>query len=127
MVKTRDDLLQYRNECVAELGIPSSKVEEFKKWQFNDDTVTHCYLKCVFVKMGLFDVASGFNIENIHQQLVGSDSEANHDDDLHEKIVACADKNEQGSNACEWVYRTATCFIKNHLKLVQQSVSPAQA
>ncbi|KAI8123237.1 Pickpocket protein 19 [Lucilia cuprina] len=125
VVKTRENLLQYRNECVTELQIPEAQVEQYKKWQYPNDATTQCYLKCVFSKFGLFDTTSGFNVENIHQQLLGSHAEANHDDVLHAKIASCVDKNEQGSNACEWAYRGATCFIKNNLQLVKQSVAQA--
>lgn len=125
MVKSRDDLLQFRNECVSELEIPENLVEQYKKWQYPNDSVTQCYLKCVFVKFSFFDTASGFNVENIHQQLVGSQGEANHDDAIHATIESCVDNNEQGSNACEWAYRGATCFIKNNLQLVQRSVAPS--
>lgn len=123
VVKTRENLLQYRNECIDELQISADLVEQYKKWQYPNDAVTQCYLKCVFVKFGLFDTENGFNIENIHQQLVGASAEAVHDDALHGKVEACVDQNEQGSNACEWAYRGASCFIKNHLQLVQRSVT----
>ncbi|XP_061393272.1 general odorant-binding protein 99a-like [Musca vetustissima] len=125
VVKSRDDLLQFRNECISELEIPENLVEQYKKWQYPNDSVTQCYLKCVFVKFGFFDTTNGFNVENIHQQLVGSHAEANHDDAVHAKIESCVDRNEQGSNACEWAYRGATCFIKNNLQLVQRSVAPS--
>ncbi|XP_061390912.1 general odorant-binding protein 99a-like [Musca vetustissima] len=127
VVKTRENLLQFRNECIAELEIPENLVEQYKQWQYPNDSVTQCYLKCVFVKFGLFDTTQGFNVENIHQQLVGSHAEANHDDAVHAKIASCIDNNEQGSNACEWAYRGATCFIKNHLHLVQRSVATTVA
>lgn len=124
MVKTRENLLQYRQECVAELSVPDAQVEQYKKWQFPNDALTQCYLKCVFIKFGLFDTKAGFNAELIHQQLIGSNVEATHDEVVHAKIASCIDNNEQGSNACEWAYRGATCFIKNNLQLVQQSVAP---
>ncbi|XP_061401859.1 general odorant-binding protein 99a-like, partial [Musca vetustissima] len=67
VVKTRENLLQFRNECIAELEIPENLVEQYKQWQYPNDSVTQCYLKCVFVKFGLFDTTQGFNVENIHQ------------------------------------------------------------
>ncbi|XP_061395437.1 general odorant-binding protein 99a-like, partial [Musca vetustissima] len=123
VVKTRDQHLQFRNECIAELQVPENLLEQYKKFDYPNDATTQCYLKCIFVKFGFFDTTSGFNVENIHQQLVGTSAEANHDDELHTKISSCIDKNEQGSNACEWVYRGATCLIKNNLPLVQRSVA----
>ncbi|XP_075144694.1 general odorant-binding protein 99a-like [Haematobia irritans] len=127
VVRSRDDLLQFRKECVAELEIPENLVEQYKKWEYPNDSVTQCYMKCVFSKFGLFDSESGFNVENIHKQLVGENAEADHDDAIHAKIESCVDKNEQGSNACEWAYRGAVCFIKNNLQLVQRSVTNPQA
>uniref|UniRef100_A0A1I8PTN3 Odorant binding protein n=1 Tax=Stomoxys calcitrans TaxID=35570 RepID=A0A1I8PTN3_STOCA len=125
VVKTRENLLQFRNECVAELEVPENLVEQYKKWQYPEDPLTKCYLKCVFTKFGLFDAENGFNVKNIHQQLVGVNAEADHDDEIHGKIESCVDKNEQKSDACEWAYRGATCFIKNNLQLVQRSVTPS--
>ncbi|KAH8359599.1 hypothetical protein KR093_007788, partial [Drosophila rubida] len=122
VVKTKDNMLSYREECVKELSVPADLVEQYQKWQYPNDAKTQCYLKCVFTKWGLFDTESGFNVENIHTQLVRG--AADHDDKLHGEIAACADKNEQGSNACEWAWRGATCLLKNHLPLIQQSLAP---
>lgn len=123
MVKSRDEHLQFRNECSAELKVPTDLLDQYKQFQYPNDSTTQCYLKCIFVKFGFFDTTNGFSVENIHQQLVGTAAEANHGDNLHTKISSCIDKNEQGSNACEWVYRGATCLIKNNLPLVQRSVA----
>ncbi|XP_030564089.1 general odorant-binding protein 99a [Drosophila novamexicana] len=122
VLKNKDNMLSYRAECVKELDVPTELVEQYQKWVYPNDSKTQCYLKCVFTKFGLFDVQSGFNVENIHTQL--SRGDANHDDELHGKIAACLDKNEQGSNACEWAWRGADCLLKNHLQLVQQSLAP---
>lgn len=115
-------MLSYREECVKELKVPAELVEQYQKWVYPNDAQTQCYLKCVFTKFGLFDIQSGFNVENVHTQL--SRGNANHDDALHGQIAVCVDKNEQGSNACEWAWRGADCLLKNHLKLVQQSLAP---
>lgn len=116
--------MQYRQECVTKLNIPASSVELYKKWDFPNDAPTQCYIKCVFIKFDLFDAENGFKVENIHQQLIGNGAEANHDDALHNKIAGCVDNNEQGTNICEWAYRGATCFLKQNLQLVKQSVKP---
>lgn len=123
MVKTRENLLQYRNECVAELEVPESLVEQYKNWQYPNDAVTQCYMKCVFVKFGLFNPTSGFNVEDVHQQLIGANPEANHDDAIHAEIEKCVDKNEQGSDACAWAYRGATCILQNNLQLVKKGLA----
>ncbi|EDW81155.1 Odorant-binding protein 99a [Drosophila willistoni] len=122
VVKNRDNMLAYRGECVKELSIPADLVQKYEKWQYPNDAQTHCYIKCVFSKWGLFDVQSGFIVENIHQQLAGG--HANHDEELHSKIAQCLDKNEQGSNACEWAYRGATCLLKNFGQQIQSSLAP---
>ncbi|XP_030369890.1 general odorant-binding protein 99a [Scaptodrosophila lebanonensis] len=122
-VKNRDNLLAYREECVKELSVPADLVEKYKQWDYPNDEKTQCYLKCVFIKFELFDTQTGFNVENIHAQLARGDV-ASHDDELHRKIAGCVDNNEQGSNACEWAYRGASCLLKTHLQLVQQSLVP---
>ncbi|EDV30552.1 Odorant-binding protein 99a [Drosophila ananassae] len=122
VVKNRHDMLSYREECVKELAVPADLVEKFTKWEYPNDPKTQCYLKCVFTKWGLFDVENGFNVENVHQQLVGT--HADHDSVAHEKLAQCIDKNEQGSNACEWAYRGATCLLTNNLEQIKKSLAP---
>uniref|UniRef100_A0A0K8UV06 General odorant-binding protein 99a n=1 Tax=Bactrocera latifrons TaxID=174628 RepID=A0A0K8UV06_BACLA len=128
VVKNEENLQQFRRECATELKVPAEHIEQFRKWQFPNDSVTQCYLKCVFEKFGLFDAETGFNVEHIHQQLQGAEvappGDADHDDVIHDKIAACVDTNEQGSNACEWAYRGGVCFIKENLQLVKHSVKP---
>jgi len=114
-------MLSYREECVKELGVSADLVEQYQKWQYPNDAKTQCYLKCVFTKFGLFDVDTGFDVEKIHIQL--SRGAADHNEELHGKIAECVDKNEQGSNACEWAWRGADCLLKNHLQLVKQSLA----
>ncbi|KAM8707131.1 hypothetical protein ACLKA7_011261 [Drosophila subpalustris] len=121
VVKTKDNMLSYREECVKELGLSADLVEQYQKWQYPNDAKTHCYLKCVFTKFGLFNNDTGFDVESIHAQLTRG--AADHDDELHGKIAECVDKNEQGSNACEWAWRGADCLLKNHLQLIQQSLA----
>ena len=110
--------MQFRNECVAELSVPASFIEQYNKFEYPNDATTQCYLKCVFGKFGLFDAQTGFNVPNIFIQLgvtEGSEAATN--------VKGCIDANEQGSNACEWAYRGATCIIKQNLPLVQQTVA----
>ncbi|EDW39099.1 GL13898 [Drosophila persimilis] len=122
VLKNRDNMLAYRDECVKELGVPADLVEQYTKWQYPNDAKTQCYIKCVFTKWGLFDVQTGFSVENIHQQL--ELGHADHNEAMHSSIAACVDKNEQGSNACEWAYRGATCLLKEHLQKIQKSLAP---
>nr|ABW78178.1 odorant-binding protein 99a [Drosophila melanogaster]ABW78228.1 odorant-binding protein 99a [Drosophila melanogaster]ABW78240.1 odorant-binding protein 99a [Drosophila melanogaster]ABW78243.1 odorant-binding protein 99a [Drosophila melanogaster]ABW78244.1 odorant-binding protein 99a [Drosophila melanogaster] len=122
VVKNRHDMLAYRDECVKELAVPVDLVEKYQRWEYPNDAKTQCYIKCVFTKWGLFDVQSGFNVENIHQQLVGN--HADHNEAFHASLAACVDKNEQGSNACEWAYRGATCLLKENLAQIQKSLAP---
>nr|AWY62810.1 odorant binding protein [Liriomyza trifolii] len=121
VVKSYEDLLQYRKECVADLKVPEANIELYKKLEFPNDQITQCYLKCIFTKFGLFDTKTGFDVESVHKQLVGNQAEAaDHDNEVHAKIQACVDNNEQGSNACEWAYRGVTCILKNNVALVNQ-------
>ncbi|EDW98280.1 general odorant-binding protein 99a isoform X1 [Drosophila yakuba] len=122
VVKNRNDMLEYRDKCVKELAVPVDLVEKYQKWEYPNDEKTQCYIKCVFTKWGLFDVASGFNVENIHQQLVGN--HADHNEAFHASLAACVDKNEQGSPECEWAYRGATCLLKENLAQIQKSLAP---
>jgi hypothetical protein len=55
VVKKQEDLQKFRGECVKELNITAEEIEEYKKWNFTESGNTPCYLKCVFIKMELFD------------------------------------------------------------------------
>ncbi|XP_036324944.1 general odorant-binding protein 99a-like, partial [Rhagoletis pomonella] len=123
VIKTEENLRQYRQECVAELQVPDEHVQQFRNRQFPNDSITQCYLKCIFNKFQLFDDETGFNVESIHQQLQGAQvappGNADHDDALHDKIAACVDSNEQGSSACEWAYRGSVCGMKANLQFIK--------
>ncbi|KAH8355894.1 hypothetical protein KR200_001453, partial [Drosophila serrata] len=121
-LRNRNDMLAYREECVKELAVPADLVEKYQKWEYPNDSTTQCYIKCVFTKWELFDKTTGFNVENIHQQLVGHG--ADHNEAFHGTLAACVDKNEQGSNACEWAYRGATCLLRENLDQIKKSLAP---
>lgn len=107
-------MLTYRQECVKELDLPADLVEKYKKLEYPNETKTQCYFKCVFSKWELFNNQTGFNVENIHQQL----------DAFHFTLAGCVDSNEQGSSACEWAYRGATCLLRENLAQIQESLAP---
>ncbi|KAH8284094.1 hypothetical protein KR054_010040, partial [Drosophila jambulina] len=111
--RNRHDVLTYREECVKELELPADLVEKFKKLEYPNETETQCYFKCVFSKWELFDNKTGFNVDNIHQQLVNHPTE--HSDGFKVTLAGCVDNNEQGSSDCEWAYRGATCLLRENL------------
>ncbi|XP_037911144.1 general odorant-binding protein 99a-like [Hermetia illucens] len=117
-IKTHDDLIKTRGLCVKELNVPDNYVEKFKKWDFQDDETTRCYIKCVLNKMELFDTANGFNVENLVEQL-GQNKDKT---EVRTEVTKCSDKNEQKSDDCTWAYRGFKCFLSKHLQLVQSSV-----
>ncbi|XP_055907728.1 general odorant-binding protein 99a-like [Eupeodes corollae] len=119
-VKTREDLTKFRDECVAKLGTPQAELEKYKKWNFPDDETAHSYLHCILKKFELYDDEKGFNVEDIHKQMVGG-SHADHSDDTHAKIENCA-KEANAAEANVRAYRGALCFMREHLHLVQKSV-----
>lgn len=63
-VKTMEDLVKYRTQCVQELKVSADEVEQFKKWNFTETGKAPCYLKCVLTHMSLFDDAKGFNVSS---------------------------------------------------------------
>nr|QKN21114.1 odorant-binding protein [Bactrocera correcta] len=121
VVKTKEDLIRYRDECVSKLSIPSDLVDKYKEWSFPDDEKTHCYLKCILEKFELFDAAKGFDAHKIHHQLQGAN--ADHSDATHGAIENCAkEASENSDDACVRAYRGFTCFLKNNAQLVQAGV-----
>ncbi|XP_005186856.1 general odorant-binding protein 99b [Musca domestica] len=121
-VKTKEDLARFRDECGKQLDVPADKMEKYKAWEYPNDEITRCYMKCVFEKFGFFDETHGFNPYLVHHQLAGGHEPVDHSDEIHQKIDLCADKNSQKSDACTWAYRGGMCFLANHLKLVQDSI-----
>lgn len=111
-------MVKYRPECASSLSISEDAVNEYKKWNFPDDEKTRCYIRCIFNKMGLFDDASGFNIDHLVKQLGQNRDEA----ETRTEVVKCADKNPNKDDNCVWAFRGFKCFKEAHLPLIQTSV-----
>lgn len=121
-IKTKEDLSRYREECGTKLKVPAELMEKYKAWDYPNDELTRCYMKCVFEKFGFFDETHGFNAYLIHHQLAGAHGPVDHNDELHRKIDFCADHNTEKSDACTWAYRGAICFLRSDLQLVKDSI-----
>ncbi|XP_055377141.1 general odorant-binding protein 99a-like [Condylostylus longicornis] len=119
-INTQEDLMKYREECVAEKNVPTEHVDKYKKWDYPDDETTRCYLECVFNKMGLYDPKDGYNIDHLTQQLKHNSKDEH--DDIRSRIENCIDKNEQKSDSCAYLFRGFKCFMSKNLQLVQQSI-----
>ncbi|KAH8271458.1 hypothetical protein KR018_011884, partial [Drosophila ironensis] len=122
LVRDGYDLNGYRDECIREHEVPDDLVSKYIRWEYPNDTTTQCHIMCVVSKWELFDVQKGFNLENIHYQLVGFESA--HDDEFHHGLSLCLDKNEQGSTACEWAYRGFICLLKQNVDKIQKILTP---
>jgi len=103
VLKTTDDLNIARKECVLELKVPTTTVEEYKKRIFTPEGVTPCYLRCIFNRLGLFDDKDGFIVDYYMKQLGR--------EDVRGGVVGCFDN--AGTDTCMWAYRGFTCFLKN--------------
>nr|UZH23337.1 odorant binding protein 99b [Anastrepha ludens] len=123
VVKTNEDLVEARKQCVSKLSIPDDLVEKYRKWEYPDDEKSRCFLKCIFEQFGLYDDEKGFDIHKIHHQLEGD--KVDHSGDVHAKIENCAKEGADAADACTRAYRGITCFFKNNLSLVKQSVGSA--
>lgn len=115
VVNTGKDLARYRDECVAELGIPAETVELYKKWSYPNDPLTHCYVKCALTKMNLF------KDEPLIANLVLQLGRGEVLEGLREKVEKCVDNS--GDDKCLWAYRGFGCLIKNEGELVRASLS----
>lgn len=122
MVKTSEDLANYRIECASELELPHDKLESYKKFEYGDDDQTKCYLNCSLTKAGIFHPEKGFNLENSVKQLAPNHS-VNEIEIIRTQIAHCFDSNEQGSDACEWAFRGAACMVNSNLDMIMKSLS----
>lgn len=68
--------------------------------------------------MGLFEDATGFNVEHLVQQL----GQGKNADEVRTEIVKCADDNTNKDTNCIWAYRGFKCFREAHLDLIKLSV-----
>jgi hypothetical protein len=100
-----DDLALARRECVAELGIPTDIVQEYKNKVFKPEGKTPCYIRCVFTRLGIFDEKSGFNLDYYVKQL-GRDGAAG-------DVRGCFDNT--GDDTCNWAFRGFQCFGRKGL------------
>lgn len=116
-IQTHEDLIKYRAECVQSQGITEEQVTKYKAWTFPDDEKTHKYIKCVFGKMGLFNEATGFNVEHLVQQL-GQGRDAT---ETRTEVTKCATESKD-PKAVNAAWKGLTCFRAAHLDLIQLSV-----
>ncbi|XP_017041614.1 general odorant-binding protein 99b [Drosophila ficusphila] len=121
VVKTHDDLVTYRTYCAEKVHASEELVDKYKKWQYPDDSVTRCYLECVFQKFGFYDPEHGFDVHKIHVQLAGP-NQADHSDETHQKIAHCAETHSKEGDSCSKAYHAGMCFMNSNLQLVQHSV-----
>jgi hypothetical protein len=95
-----------RKECITELGIGTDLVAEYQKKVFKPEGVTPCYIRCVFTKLGVFDVTTGFNIDYYLTQLGKGDG-------MREGVMGCFDNS--GTDTCMWAFKAFVCFGKHGL------------
>lgn len=115
-MQTGEDLVKYRGECVSQLNVPAEKVEQYKQWKFEDSDA--CYMECILSKMSLFEPETGFNVDNLVEQLGQGGDKA----DVRAKVEPCADKNTGKDDKCVWAFRGFKCFQTNNLSLIKASV-----
>lgn len=104
VLKTKDDLMKMRKECIAELKIPETLVAEYQKRVFTPEGVTPCYIRCVFSRLGLFDDSTGFLTDHYLTQL-------NKGETVRAGVTGCYDNS--GTDKCLWAYRGFICLSKN--------------
>ncbi|CAD7085061.1 unnamed protein product [Hermetia illucens] len=113
------ELAQSRLSCIQELSVPANLVEQIKKFQYPDEEIVRCYIRCTSEKIGIWSDDSGFITDRVIEQLAGNRDK----DAFRADVLKCIDSNEQKSDKCTWAYRNFNCFIKNNLILVQSQIN----
>ncbi|KAG5671961.1 hypothetical protein PVAND_002127 [Polypedilum vanderplanki] len=108
------DLSPFREACKNELNIPEASIENYKRWQFNDEH-SACYIECIFKKMGLF-TDGNFNLDLLAQKLKGDDKT---EEEIKPEIEKCIDNSI--TNHCDKAFNGFKCFKEKNLYRVQQS------
>uniref|UniRef100_A0A336MDT2 CSON000112 protein n=1 Tax=Culicoides sonorensis TaxID=179676 RepID=A0A336MDT2_CULSO len=119
-VRTTDDLQVFREECGKELNIPAERLEKFKMWDFGDDEVGRCYIRCSFKKFPIFDDKTGPLVDNLVKQLVAGGNKT--EDEVRAEVTKCVDEKKADENECSWAFRGFTCFKTANLQLIRASV-----
>lgn len=107
ILKGKEDLELARRECIAEFGIGSELVAEYRNKIFKIEPPTPCYLRCVFSRLGLFDRETGFIIENYILQLGRGAG-------VTDAVRGCFDYTGT-TDTCLWAYRGYMCFREKGL------------
>lgn len=102
------------------MSIPEDRVKEFKNWQFKDDEITRCYIRCSFKKFPIFDDKTGPIVENLVKQLGHGSNKT--EEELLTDIKKCVDEKKSDENECSWAFRGFNCFKKGNLQLIRASV-----
>ncbi|KAL5284371.1 Obp99a family protein [Megaselia abdita] len=75
-VKTAEDTLAFKEECMKSLEIPEETAEKLGKSEYEDTPLVHKYLACVFEKFSFYTKEDGFDVSLLHKQV---DPEVNHE------------------------------------------------
>lgn len=112
-IQTQEHFQKYRSDCGQLIKITEDHVVQYKTDNFPNDDKTHCYVKCMLTKLGLFNVRNGLNVERIIMQLGNERRGIN----LKSKVKECSHKNPPKTNSCEWAYRGFICIRRAELLL----------
>lgn len=122
-VQSHDDLIKYRNQCVTKYDVSAEQVARFRAWNFDDTELTHNYIHCVFVKMGLFDDATvAFNEEHLFQQLTRNGADVT---EVRSGIKLCMDEIASFEGAALKAFKGMRCFGHKYPLVIQESIKKA--
>ncbi|XP_055852393.1 general odorant-binding protein 99a-like [Episyrphus balteatus] len=97
-------------DCARELQIPASELKNYVLNTLPEGPVGHCFIKCMFEKIGIFDKENGFKVETIYNKITELHRPAIADGELLGMIENCVKESKQADDACERAYRAANCF-----------------
>uniref|UniRef100_U5ES51 Putative odorant binding protein obp n=1 Tax=Corethrella appendiculata TaxID=1370023 RepID=U5ES51_9DIPT len=105
---TKTDISRVRNECIKDLDISEELSKQFDHSKYPDDPKTHCFIRCQFSKLNLFDDVNGYNYDLMVKNSQSLDFGNSND------LKKCIENRDNHDvDKCKWAYKTYICILKS--------------
>uniref|UniRef100_A0A336MC78 CSON015018 protein n=1 Tax=Culicoides sonorensis TaxID=179676 RepID=A0A336MC78_CULSO len=111
-VKHFEDLLKYHDECGAENKVAAEHITKFKNQEYGADEESFCHVRCLSMKIGVFDDEHGLLEDNMVTQVAAANNKPV--DEVRTVVKECKTMvDEFKSNHCMWAFKGFLCLKKH--------------
>ncbi|CAD7087222.1 unnamed protein product [Hermetia illucens] len=107
---TKEDFLKDREECLKSEKVPEAVIEKLKNRQYDGDLghEAQCYIRCLAVKIGSFDDATGYDLDKTYSHLTSAGLVV-----TKENLKKCISAAPADGDKCAWAAKDLKCLWTN--------------